>query len=248
MRSTRGECSGKVRSTPTPYETRRTVKVARAPSPRRRMTTPSKIWTRSFSPSMTFTCTRTVSPGANAVRSRSRLSIPASTTAIASLPIPVSSVPRWRARASRALRCQLLSRQLVQPGPLLAGERHPLEEVGPALERAAERLAAPPAGDPAVVPRQEDLGDRQPPEVGGPGVLGVVEPPGRERLVGRPGRIAEDAGQQADHRVHDDQRGQLAAGQHVVPDRELLVDEVPPHALVHALVVAAQEHEVPLPG
>ena len=61
-----GSGAGKVRSTPTPYDTRRTVKVARAPSPRFRMMVPSKIWMRSFSPSMTFTWTRTLSPGTKA--------------------------------------------------------------------------------------------------------------------------------------------------------------------------------------
>ena len=68
-----------MRSTPVPKEILRTVMVARAPLPRRPMTTPSKTWTRSrsvsldlppFVPldsslivvSLTFTCTRTVSP------------------------------------------------------------------------------------------------------------------------------------------------------------------------------------------
>ena len=56
---------------------------ARVPSPRLRMTMPSNICVRSFSPSTTLTCTRTVSPGANP--SRSFLSCPASTNRIASI-------------------------------------------------------------------------------------------------------------------------------------------------------------------
>src|SRR3989442_2030249 len=63
MRSTRGECTGKVRSTPTPYDVLRTVKVSRLAPPLRPMTVPSKTWMRSLSPSTTRTCTRTVSPG-----------------------------------------------------------------------------------------------------------------------------------------------------------------------------------------
>src|SRR3954468_7649 len=57
-----GECSGKMRSTPCPNDTLRTVNEARVPPRCRPMTMPSKIWMRSLSPSRTFTCTRTVSP------------------------------------------------------------------------------------------------------------------------------------------------------------------------------------------
>src|SRR5579859_6705681 len=61
----RGEWSGKVRSTPTPWEIRRTVNAARSPPPRRPITVPSNAWRRSRPPSATFMCTRTVSPAAN---------------------------------------------------------------------------------------------------------------------------------------------------------------------------------------
>src|SRR6266705_3582577 len=55
-----------MRSTPTPYETFRTVKVELRWPRLLRMTTPSKIWMRSLSPSLIFVCTRTVSPTRNA--------------------------------------------------------------------------------------------------------------------------------------------------------------------------------------
>src|SRR5919204_100850 len=55
-----------MRSTPTPYDTLRTVKVEFRWPRLRRMTTPSKIWIRSLSPSLIFVCTRTVSPTRNA--------------------------------------------------------------------------------------------------------------------------------------------------------------------------------------
>src|SRR3989449_6759402 len=61
-----GECSGKIRSTPTPAEILRTVNVSLMPPPRRAMQMPSNAWRRSFSPSRTRTITRTVSPGAKA--------------------------------------------------------------------------------------------------------------------------------------------------------------------------------------
>src|SRR3954469_12386867 len=58
-----GECSGKMRSTPWPNDTLRTVNVARAPPRCIPITMPSNTWMRSLSPSRTLTCTRTVSPG-----------------------------------------------------------------------------------------------------------------------------------------------------------------------------------------
>src|ERR1700694_4500555 len=69
-----GEWTGKVRSTPTPKLTLRTVKVSRTPVPWRRTTAPWKTWTRSRVPSTTRTCTLTVSPGRKSGMSSRRLS------------------------------------------------------------------------------------------------------------------------------------------------------------------------------
>src|SRR3954454_22161672 len=60
-----GVCSGKVRSTPTPKDTLRTVKVRPTPEPCTRMHTPWKTWTRERLPSTTLTCTLRVSPARN---------------------------------------------------------------------------------------------------------------------------------------------------------------------------------------
>src|SRR5260370_503017 len=62
----RGEWIMKVRSTPTPWVTRRTVKFWRRPPPVTRMTVPSNTWMRSRVPSTTFACTLTVSPARSA--------------------------------------------------------------------------------------------------------------------------------------------------------------------------------------
>ncbi len=61
-----GVWSGKVRSTPTPKEILRTVKVSPMPPPWRRMTTPWKTWTRERVPSTTLTWTLSVSPARKA--------------------------------------------------------------------------------------------------------------------------------------------------------------------------------------
>ena len=65
MRSIFGECSGKVRSTPTPNDCFRTVNVSRTPAPWRLMTMPSNTWTREREPSITRKWTRTLSPALN---------------------------------------------------------------------------------------------------------------------------------------------------------------------------------------
>ena len=57
-------------------------------------------------------------------------------------------------------------------------------------------------------------------------------------------RLAEHAGHEARDRIDDHERAELAAGQHVVADRQLLVDRDLEHALVDALVAPAHEHEV----
>ena len=57
--------AGSVRSTPTPKDCLRTVKVSRTPLPWRLITTPSKTWVRVRLPSMTWKWTRTRSPAAN---------------------------------------------------------------------------------------------------------------------------------------------------------------------------------------
>src|SRR4029079_14976449 len=80
MRSIFGECTGNVRSTPTPNDCLRTVNVSRTPAPWRLSTIPSKTCTRRRWPSITWKWTRTVSPalqGGRFVRSWccSRLSI-----------------------------------------------------------------------------------------------------------------------------------------------------------------------------
>src|SRR5512141_2700741 len=68
MRSIFGECTGNVRSTPTPNDCLRTVKVSRTPAPWRLSTIPSKTCTRRRWPSITWKCTRTVSPALNGGR------------------------------------------------------------------------------------------------------------------------------------------------------------------------------------
>src|SRR5688500_11688656 len=174
--STRGEWRGNVRSTPTPYEMRRTVNEARRPSPRLRMTVPSNTWVRSFSPSMTLTCTRTRSPGSKPWRSF--LICPASTSRIASmLLVPFclcGRVHRWR---------RLPALEPLDPLPLLARQLRAPQQVRPRTPRLPQRLPAAPALHTRVIARQQDRGHPRASKLLGPRVLRRLQQPARERFA-----------------------------------------------------------------
>ena len=105
--------------------------------------------------------------------------------------------------------------------------------------RACSRAPAP---DRAVVAGVRIAGTSMPAELGGRVYCGYssrparTTPPPSTRRRWRPGSSRM-------HRVDDDQRRQLAAGEHVVADRELEVDERA-DALVDALVAGADEDAV----
>src|SRR5712692_171152 len=167
MRSMMGEWSGKIRSTPTPPEIFRTVKVSRMPPPRRAMTIPEKSWMRSVSPSRILTCTRTVSPGENA--GTSLFSDGFSRSSRMSLMADLFGVERAGAR--RKVEKRGILNDPGAPGQIRpeAGSiplflrlgRPPAEEIGPALARALQRPGTAPAEDLAVVARDQDLRNGQ---------------------------------------------------------------------------------------
>src|SRR3990172_6973326 len=152
---------------------RRTVKEAPLPPPRLRITTPSNACSRSFSPSMTLTQTLTVSPGRKPPRSF--LSSPASTMRIASIigSLPLVHEVRWHSALAEPI------------GPLLLFRRQigRLEQLGPALPCPPDGHQAPPAGDPAVVPGEQDLRHLPVVEHFRPRELRVLEQPARERVL-----------------------------------------------------------------
>src|SRR5437867_7058841 len=135
-----GECTGKIRSTPTPSEILRTVKVAPVPPPFMAITIPWKIWMRSFSPSLTFTCTFTESP------TRKAGGVPF--ISFCSISFTKSMAP-------------LL---LFLAGSVFLHRRRPagsagLQEVGSFAGRLFEGSGLAPRGDSFVVARQQNLGD-----------------------------------------------------------------------------------------
>src|SRR2546428_6672876 len=129
-----GECSGKILSTPTPAEIFRTVKEELTLPPRRAITIPSKTWILSFSPSRTFTCTRTVSPTEKTAGfSRSSRASTNFTQSMTHLPLALRKFP------ARFLR--------------ILGRRRS-DQVGPFQLRDLRRSPLPPSTDLGVIARE----------------------------------------------------------------------------------------------
>src|SRR3712207_1312443 len=144
-----GECTGNVRSTPTPKLTLRTVKVSCRPPPWRRITTPWNTWTRSRLPSTTRTWTFSVSPGEKAGTSSRRLA--RSTRSVGFMARGLLQLPLGG-------RCMVRQSRRFQQRDLLFGEAAPgLDEVRAVLQGTGDRHRPAPVGHPAVVAAAEHL-------------------------------------------------------------------------------------------
>src|SRR4051812_42480485 len=223
MRSILGECSGNVRSTPTPNDCLRTVKVSRAPEPWRLMTIPSNTWVRLRVPSTTWKCTRTRSPawktGTRRGWARSMLSMTPDIEEARPAGWPVA---RARMVATRGRRLA------APPRPLAA-------------------LLQPPLAHLAVVARQQDLRHGVAVPVVRPRVVRVLRGALErvaERLLDRAVLVPERPRQLAQHGVRHGHRRQLASRQHVVADRDDVGCQLLVHALVEALVAPAQQRQL----
>src|SRR6267143_5264919 len=198
-----------MRSTPTPYETLRTVKVELRCPRFFRITTPSKIWMRSLSPSLIFVCTRTVSPTRNSgtCPRTSGLTFRCSTSSIAFARIFVSS-------------SDYRSPKINIPSSLL-----PCEQIGAPLACARHRLVLPPPRDLLVVPREEDLRHPQSAELGRAGVLRSFQQALAGEALALCGKlVAQHTGNQPGDGVDDREGRHLSTGEDEVAQRELLVD------------------------
>src|SRR3954464_12131065 len=235
------------------------------------MTTPSKIWMRSLSPSLIFVCTRTVSPTrkAGSCARVSGFTLRCSTSSIAFariLPAPSREAaacpaapsffrPPTRLRKSSLRQAPDRPRRAVSRPLSIAKAGRRDRGAGRAYGRApaacararcarGERVPRAPARDARVVAGEENAGNTLATEQRRPGVLGAFENWfGGERFAAVPLFVPEDAGNEPRDGVDDGEGGELTAGEHEVADRELLVDVVA-HPLVDALVAAAHEDEL----
>src|SRR6185295_1135011 len=150
-----GECKGKIRSTPCPNDTLRTVNDARVPPRCIPITTPSKIWIRSLSPSRTFTCTLTVSPAFIAGRSAS---CDFSTSSIAPIVPPHNCRKEGLQNCRKDLTrlpvlqcCNLSFLQFPKHLPLFVVQTRVGQQIRPPLQRPRQRLTFAPTADLRVV-------------------------------------------------------------------------------------------------
>ena len=97
-----------------------------------------------------------------------------------------------------------------------------------------------------MVAREQDLGHRPAAPLRGPRVVRVLRRALQRRAEGLLERrlgVPERARELAQHGVEHDHRRQLAAGEHVAADRDLVGAEVVDDPLVEALVAAAQQRQ-----
>src|SRR5688500_6601534 len=235
--STVGECNGKMRSTPWPNDTLRTVNVARAPPRCIPITMPSKTWMRSLSPSRTFTWTRTVSPARMSGRF---VRCVCSIVSIAFITVLLGRP--WRPPVFEVFppRVQPLAIRRVQVG---AGQ-----QIRPPRQRAAQPFAPPPFVDLGMMPREEHLRHRLAAPHRRPGVVRVIEQPAAERIRRHRRRVPDYAGHEPHHRVEHDQRGQLAARQPVIADRQLVGHERGGDSFIDAFVPPADNRDAVQPA
>jgi len=153
-----------MRSTPTPKLIFLTLNVARDPlPPLRAITTPSYVWMRSRSPSMTRTWTRTVSPDEKSGRSSRSCA-----ASISSIVFTGSSEEKGRGAWSRD----------STPAAVLFTSL----EVGPAHGGSFLTLTGAPLLDSGVIARQQHVGNVPTTEVRGPRVYRLLKQIAAETL------------------------------------------------------------------
>src|SRR5690606_37884950 len=129
-----------------------------------------------------------------------------------------------RSRVRRALARAMLRQVFLQQFPLLRSQLRRFDQVRAAFPRAPQRLLEPPAPDRCMVAAGEHFRHRQTFVDFRPRVVRPIEQAVRKRVLLRRSLVSKHAWQKAYDRIDDDQRRQLAARQHVIADRDTLVD------------------------
>src|SRR6202042_3451818 len=266
-----GECTGNVRSTPTPKLTLRTVNVSRTPVPCRRMTAPWNTWTRSRVPSTTRTWTFTESPGRNSGMSSRRLSRSMMSVgfmgrvspriAVRHCPPGPWTAPHVRSRPGHSGETGLDRPRRGSPMVAVFDEEVHLivfnqeldlvrrksttgcYQIGAAGQGSGQGICQPPSTNPSVVARPEHSGNLPVSKFGRPGVVRILEETIGEALLPRRFVVAQDTRQETGNGLHHDQGRQFASGQDKVPNRDLVVDQMVGDPLVHTLIATAQHRE-----
>ena len=146
------------------------------------------------------------------------------------------------------LRAAAVAPDLIEQALLVRRRRCFLKEVRPLEQGPLQTLARAPRGDLGVVAAAQHLRHRAALPRLGAGILRVLEPAGPMALAGVALGVRQDPRHHAADAVRDDHGAELAAGEHKVADGELLVHARLDEALIHAFIVAADEHELVIVG
>src|SRR5579872_6320284 len=220
-------CTGKIRSTPCPKLTFRTVMLSPIPVLLRAMTVPSNACRRSLSPSLIFTCTRMVSPGRNTGRS-------------ARLFFCVYFVNN-----AFCMTISLISYLTLAPGPGSPA----VDQVRPQPLGFRPRRLPPEPPDLFVIAVQQHFRRLPAAKLRRPRPVRTIQQPRAvpatlERLERRRAFIAQHPRQQPRHRIDDHRRRQFSAAQYVIPDRYLVIGQMLRHPLIHALIPPADQQQL----
>src|SRR5579875_2595207 len=242
-----GECTGKVRSTPTPKLTLRTLKVSATRTPGVGSPRPGTPGSAPGCPRRPGRAPSRCRRGGTRARRRARWRGRRGRSGSWQLTLLARSrPPRGGARRRRLGGRKTIAVLREEAHLVLAEAAARLDEVGTALEGARQGHGAPPGRDPAVVAAAQHLGNLEASEARRPRVLGVLEQAGGEALLARRRLVAEHPGNEPGHRLEDDEGRELATGEHVVTDGELAVHERVGDALVDPL--AARREQVKRTG
>src|SRR5688572_5263618 len=166
-----------VRSTPSPCEILRTVNEEFRPRLLLAMTTPSNACARSRSPSVTLTCTTTVSPGLKSGILRVARAFSSSKMMLLAMSVTFA-----------------FSEKFIQEFRRIRRQATPRNQIRPAHPGARDRLLQPPALNVSVVPALQNFGHRPAFELHRPRVVRPVEQTLIERLFDRRALVPENPG------------------------------------------------------
>ncbi len=128
--------------------------------------------------------------------------------------------------------------------PVFSSVRLTLEQIRATLCGSGPPLLPAPGLDALVVAREQYVGNRPAAEGRRTGVVRLLEKTGAEALERDRLRVAHDAGEQSGHSFDDRKGTDFTTEQHVVTQRNLVVDQVIGNPLVHAFVAATNECEM----
>ena len=132
---------------------------------------------------------------------------------------------------------------------LFGGQIQLFIQVGPALPGAQKGLLPPPSLDFGVVAGGQDLRNFSAVPHSGAGILGILQQTVPVALIFKALGVGQHPRHQAAHRVRHRHGGDLSAGEHEIPQGNLLVHALVDEPLVDSLIVAAHQDQMALfPG